>query len=294
MEFRKFSILVLAMIGLMTVGCSNDDEVIAVYDPPPQPPQGVFSITGNDSVFVYWTAPYEGDITHYEVYRSFYEFTGYGRIGLREAEPNPDLDLHYYDPGFIDDSVTNGVTYYYAVTSIDKAGQESDLSAETVKDTPRPDGRMTLYDDAVDPSASAFDFSAATVVASDNVGADVYLDRSGDVFYINVISDVDVLLQPMGFNSSFDGVGWAPWAPDEGWSFNGWAEIVEGHIYVVAIKDTHGDWNYAKLRVLSENGFDGWVRFQWAYQTAENNPELAPPVIDESVVQARPSVASGQ
>lgn len=290
MNLKKASLLVLGIAILMIAGCSDDDEVVAVYDPPPQPPQGVFTITGNDSVFIYWTAPYEGDIAEYGVYRSDFEFTGYERIALIDAVPNPNLDLHYYEPGYIDDGVSNGNTYYYAVTSIDKIGQESDLSAETVMDTPRPDGRMTLYDDAVDPTESAFDFSARTVVPSGDAGADVYLDRVGDVFYLNSVSDVDVLLQPMGFHASFDDVGWAP---QEGWSFNGWAEIVEGHIYVVVIRDTHGDWNYAKLRVLQEDLTNGRVLFQWAYQTDINNPELAPPVIDESVTQAKPSAGSG-
>ncbi|MCK4460323.1 MAG: hypothetical protein KAW46_00880, partial [candidate division Zixibacteria bacterium] len=127
----KRSILVLVVMSLMITGCSND-EVIAVYDPAPQPPQGVFSITGNDSVFVYWTAPYEGDISYFAVYRSYEEFTGYREIALVEAVPNSDLDLIYYEPGYIDDSVTNGTTYFYAITSIDEAGQESELSAESV------------------------------------------------------------------------------------------------------------------------------------------------------------------
>ncbi len=280
MELMKRSILALVLMSLMVAGCC-DDEVIAVYDPPPQPPQGVFSITGNDSVFIYWTAPYEGDITHFEVFRSFYEFTDYELIAVVEAWPNPDLDLIYYEPGYIDDSVTNGTTYFYAVTSIDEAGQQSELSAESVFDTPRPEGRMTLWDDSVNTAGSAFDFSEGGVVAYADAGADVWLNRFDGVFYIEVISYVDVLIQPMGFSASFDGVGWAPWAPDEGWSWTGWAEIVPGHIYVIAIKDAHNDWNYAKLRVLAE-GADA-VMFQWAYQTDENNPELAPPVIGDPV-----------
>ena len=281
MELMKRSILALVLMSLMVAGCS-DDEVVAVYDPPPQPPQGVFSITGNDSVFIYWTAPYEGDITHFEVFRSFYEFTDYELIAVVEAWPNPDLDLIYYEPGYIDDSVTNGTTYFYAVTSIDEAGQQSELSAESVFDTPRPDGRVTLYDEAVKPDSGAFDFSTASIVGSADASADVYIDRAGVVFYINVTNEVDVFLQPMGFHSSFDGVGWAP---QERWSHNGWAEIVPGHIYVMAIRNAHGDWNYAKMRVLAEDNDTGVVMFQWAYQEDKNNPELAPPVVGDSVCQ---------
>lgn len=281
MELMKRSILALVLMSLMVAGCS-DDEVVAVYDPPPQPPQGVFSITGNDSVFIYWTAPYEGDISYFAVYRSYEEFTDYHEIALVEAVPNSYLDLIYYEPGYIDDNVTNCSTYFYAITSIDEAGQESELSAESVFDTPRPDGRVTLYDEAVKPDSGAFDFSTAAVVGSADASADVYIDRVGVVFYINVTSDVDVLLQPMGFHAVFDSVGWAP---QEGWSYNGWAEIVPGHIYVMAIRDAHGDWNYAKLRVLQEDLDTGAVMFQWAYQEDKNNPQLAPPVVGDPVCQ---------
>ena len=284
MELMKRSILALVLMSLMVAGCC-DDEVIAVYDPPPQPPQGVFSITGNDSVFVYWTAPYEGDISYFAVYRSYEEFTGYREIALVDAVPNSVLDLIYYEPGYIDDSVTNGTTYFYAITSIDEAGQESELSAESVFDTPRPDGRVTLYDEAINTSASAFDFSVAAVVAYDDADADVWLNRFDGIFYLEVKSTVVAVIQPMGFHASFDGVGWAPWAPQVGWSYNGWAEIVPGHIYVMAMKDSHGDWNYAKMRVLAKDDDNDAVLFQWAYQEDKNNPELAPPVVGDPVCQ---------
>ncbi len=276
MELMKRSILALVLMSLMVAGCC-DDDVIAVYDPPPQPPQGVYTITGNDTVYVNWAAPYEGDLTFFGVYRSDQELTGYSRIALIEVDANPYLDLLYY--GYKDDSVTNGDTYFYAVTSIDEAGQESELSAESVFDTPRPDGEMTLYDDAIDSDRSGFDFSTGTRVESENPNADVYLDRdfSTGVFYVNSTSIINVRVQAAGFHSSFDGIGWSPWAPDEGWSYTGWAEIVPGHIYLVAIKYAPNQWNYAKLRVLTEDDDDGYVNFQWAYQTDINNPELVPP-----------------
>ena len=274
MKSKLLFTLMIALIGtVLTTGCSDNDDVIAVYNPPPQPPQDVFSVTGNDSVFIHWTAPYEGDITHFGVYRSRQEFTGYDVIATVNALDNPNLDLVYYDPGYIDTDVSNGLTYYYAITSIDRAGQESDLSAESAFDTPRPDGEMILYDDAVDSDLSGFNFLTGTVVESYNIAADVYLDRINGVFYINA-TNVDVRLQAAGYHSSFDGVGWAP---QDGWSYTGWAEIVPGHIYIVAIKDNHGDWNYAKLRVLGEDDNAGTVMFQWAYQLDDNNPELAPP-----------------
>ncbi|MDH3892000.1 MAG: hypothetical protein OEV49_13045 [candidate division Zixibacteria bacterium] len=289
MYSKSLLTLMIALIAtVLTTGCS-DDEVIAVYDPVPQPPQNVFTVTGDVSVSVFWTAPYEGDITFYGIYRSAQEFTGYDVIATISAEPNPDRDLVYYDPGYIDTDVTNGETYFYAVTSIDRAGHESELSAESAFDTPRPDGEMTLYDDAIDSDRSGFDFSTGTRVASENPEADVYLDRDlNNVFYINSTDANNVLVQAAGFHSSFDGVGWAP---QDGWSYTGWAEIVPGHIYIVAIKYAPDQWNYAKLRVLTENDNAGTVRFQWAFQTDINNPELAPP--SDANIDTRSRVDAG-
>lgn len=288
MNSKSLLTLLIALFGLvLATGCS-DDDVIAVYDPVPQPPQGVFTITGDVSVVVNWTAPYEGDIIRYGIYRSDQEFTGYDVIADVAARPNPDLDLHYYDSGYVDTDVTNGQTYFYAVTSIDRAGQESDLSAESAFDTPRPDGEMTLYEDAVNSDRSGFDFSTGTRVASENPAADVYLDRINDVFYINATNTFNVWVQAAGFHSSFDGVGWAP---QDGWSFTGWAEIVPGHIYLVAIKYAPDQWNYAKLRVLTKDNA-GTVRFQWAYQTDINNPELAPPTDANTDIRSRVDAGS--
>ncbi len=284
-----FSLMIILIGTISLAGCS-DDDVVTVIDQPPQPPQSVYTITGDDTVFIYWTAPYEGDIAYYGIYRSSQELTGYDLIAEVEADPNPNLDLVYYDPGYVDADVSNGLTYYYAVTSVDEAGQESDLSAETVFDTPRPEGEMTLYDDAVDPNRSGFNFLTGTVMESGNPGADVYLDRDikTGVFYINA-TNIDVLLQAAGYHESFDGIGWAP---QNGWSYTGWAEIIPGHIYVVAIKDNHGDWNYAKLRVLAENDNAGTVTFQWAYQLDDNNPELVPPTEENTDLTARAGIGS--
>lgn len=292
----KSKLILTLMIALtatiLMTGCGND--VIIDYDPPPQPPQDVFTITGDNSVFIHWTAPYEADITHFGVYRSDHEFTGYNVIATVEAEENPHLDLVYYEPGYIDTDASNSTTYYYAVTSIDFAGQESELSAESAFDTPRPEGEMVLYDVAIDPTYAAFDFFSRRVVSYEDSAADVYLDRdpTTGVFYINAIyynpSNPNVLLQAAGYHSSFDGIGWAP---QEGWSYTGWAEIVPGHIYIVAIKDSRG-WNYAKLRVLAENDNVGTVMFQWAYQIDDNNPELAPPSDANTDLRSREAAGS--
>ncbi len=268
----KISILMLILATLLAAGCSEDDEV-TVYDPAPQPPQGVYTVTGDDSVFVYWTAPYEADLKEFIIWRSFDEFDGYEEIGNVVAAANPDIDLVYYAPGFVDATAHNGTTYFYAVSSVDRRSQYSDLSAESVFDTPRPEGTVTLYDQAERPELAGFDFLTKTVVSFDDADADLTIDRDLDgVFYINAATGM-VDLQSMGYTYSFDDIGWAP---DAGWSSTGWAEIVQGHTYVVRITDGHGDFNYAKLQVIAINSYNGYVVLRWAYQEDSNNPELVP------------------
>ncbi len=273
--------LTILLGALLVAGCEDNDCVfcdsddVIILDPAPQPPQGVYSITGDDTVYVYWNGPYEEDIKEYIIWRSYEEYDNYVAVGYRQAEHNPNLDLIIYE--FKDDSVTNGVTYFYAVTAVDDADQMSELSAESVFDTPRPDGRAVFYDRAARPNQAGFSFSPATVVPYPSSAAHVYVDRGDNgVFYINA-ANIDVEIQGMGFTYGFDDIGWAP---QEGWSANGWAEIVPGHSYVVGIRDNHGDWNYAKIRILATDEQTGEVSFQWAYQPSPNNPELvAPPEI---------------
>ncbi|MFH1687202.1 MAG: hypothetical protein ABIE70_06725 [bacterium] len=275
-----FTFMMAGLLVLM-IGCSDENETTTVNDPAPQPPQGVYTVTGDDSVFVYWNGPYERDIKEFIVWRSFEEFDNYLEIGRRTAKNNPNLDLIYYEPGFIDTQVDNGTTYFYAVSSVDKRGQVSELSAETVFDTPRPDGTATLYDVAVNQSLSAFDFSEHQVLDAGESIADVFVDRVEGVFYINIANDF-VDLQSMGFHDWFEDIGWAP---VEGWSNNGWAEVVLGHIYVVRITDAADHVNYAKLQVTSINSSVGTVTFRWAYQEADDNRELVPENGDDTMIQ---------
>jgi len=90
----------------------------------------------------------------------------------------------------------------------------------------------------------------------------------GGIFYLNAGNE-NTDLQDMGYTETFDDIGWAP---QNGWSENGWAEIILGHTYVIWTDD----FRFAKMRVESIHDADGFVLFRWAYQTAPDNPELAP------------------
>ena len=278
---RTILLLLMAAMMVAMIGCSNEeDKIINVNDPAPQPPQGVYTITGDDSVFIYWSGPYESDIVEFIIWRSAEEVDNYTEIGRRTADANPNLHLILYHPGFVDVQVDNGETYFYAISSVDKRGQVSDLSAETVDDTPRPDGMMTLYDVAIEQSRSAFDFSEHRVIDAGESAADVYVDRVDSVFYVNAANDY-VDLQSMGYQNNFDSIGWAP---QQGFSGLGWEEVVIGHTYVVRISDATDRVNYAKIRAISRSNGEGTVDFQWAYQTDDDNPELIPGSGDEPLI----------
>ena len=134
MKLKRLIVLpILVILAIALSGCS-DDEILIINEIPPAP-QGVFSITGDNAVFIFWNAPYEVDLAEFFVYRSLDPVINYAVIGTVIADPNPNLDLVLHQ--FTDITVVNGQTYYYAVASVDDAGQVSALSAENVMDTPR-------------------------------------------------------------------------------------------------------------------------------------------------------------
>ncbi len=268
----KLTSLMLVLLALGMVGCSDDDDIVAIHDPVPASPQGVFSITGDDQTWIFWNGIYDSDVDEYVVYRSLEALDGYQAIATIDAESNPNLDLIVYH--HVDETANNGTTYWYAVTSVDNAGQESELSAENVFDTPRPDGQVYLFFNDDTPSLAGFNLAAHANVPDTSTAADVWMDRDIDgVPYLNV-GNIDTDIQDKGFTDYFDDVGWADTL---GWSELGYTEIILGHTYVIWTADNH----FAKMRALSFNtGIGGLnsVTFEWAYQTDPGNLELAPVV----------------
>jgi hypothetical protein len=259
--------IMILSLTMVFIGCEEKNDVL-VIDETPAAPQNVFSITGDSQVFLYWNGPYEADIDEYIIWRSYDPVNNYVEVGSVNAVPNPDLDLLIYE--YVDFSVVNGQTYYYAVSTVDLAGQVSDLSAENVFDTPRPEGADEMFDSTFAPSNSAFIFSAGSVVPVSSPLADVFVDEVGGVFYINAVDDLTDI-QDMGYTSpDFSDISWAP---SDGWSDNGWLEIIEGHTYVVWTRDGH----FAKIRTYQLNSNS--VLFTWAYQTDFDNPELVAPAL---------------
>lgn len=246
----------LAMVGLLgATGCDDEPDVVAV-NLPPYRVDGVYSVTGDQEVTVYWRANQEDDISYYAVYRNNEPTGNFALIGTTTGTQ------------FVDQNVANGATYYYAVSAVDFSGLESEeLSYENVFDTPRPEGfDAVLTNVIVDDFTSGWDFSHFTARASGDVRTDIFYEATGGHFLI--YTPPDTRIQDAGYVALRD----VDFAPPAGWSTDGIVEAIVGHSYIVLTRDDH----YAKFEVTSR-GTNG-MTMDWAYQVDTGNPELAKPL----------------
>lgn len=252
--------VVIIMILFLLISCCKISEPDTE---PPAVPRGVISITGDRAVYLQWYPNNEKDLAGYNVYRNY--------------SPGGFFDLieTVFTPYFVDYNVINGVTYYYAVSAFDEAGNESDLSPDLVYDTPRPEGTDMLKSYLTDPFESGFDFSAGEVLPYDGTQTDIYYeyDTLYEIHYMNCAND-STDIQDFGYMDDLDGINYAP---EQGWSYLGWVELIVGHGYIVWTRDNH----FAKFRIIDYG--NGWCKFDWAYQIDEGNRELAPPGTRESI-----------
>ncbi len=248
------------ILVLLAAACRTTDP--CCDDIPPAVPAGVWSVTGDGYVEILWSPVREDDLAGYNIYRSRSEWGTYELIGGSG------------DNDYIDWDVDNGITYFYAVTSYDWDDNESELSYESVFDTPRPAGHDLVIHD-VDELAGV-DFSGFydnMIHPWDDPFVDMYLLWL-DGRYALSSTDVEVGgqvygtdIQYAGYVSSLDEIDWAP---DGGWSTEtaDTVTLFEGHGYLVWTWENH----FAKFRV-EHIGYD-YVVIDWAFQVDEGNPEL--------------------
>jgi hypothetical protein len=244
----------------LVAGCEDEDPV--VVDSPPFPPDGVFSVTGDGVVSIFWNPNQEPDLAGYRVYRGPQEFGQYDFL----------VEVSASTTAYDDADVVNGDTWFYAVTAFDAAGHDSELSRETVFDTPRPEGfSLVLVELGQDPTRAGYDFSSLSNVsqpASDGT-TDIYFESSGGVDYV-VAANPLVDIQDYGV---IDLVA-VDWAPETGWAPSKRVEAIDDHCYIVRIVDNQGRYNMAKFEVIGPPTTN--LTIDWAYQESDNNPELAP------------------
>ena len=267
MKAKKFTIIVLLLgLALVWFGCDTprwrgeecccceDDYYCDDYAPPPTP-TGVYSVTGDECVRLYWDPVNVCDIAGYRVWRGYSETGYYYLIGETPSAY------------FVDTDVENGQTYYYAVSAYDIWGNESNLSTDLVFDTPRPEGhgeRAYIMEEY--PDDAGYDFSEYWVVPYDYPTADIYFGYDSDEceYYMQAAnSSTDILIY--GHTEDLSDVDWAP---ENGWLEGARVEIHEEYSYLVWTADNH----FAHIRIVRLDG--PVIEFDWAYQTDPGNPEL--------------------
>jgi len=243
----KSSSLVIIIIVLIMSGCNNTVEYKTLLTPP----QGVSALALDNQVYIKW------DHTYYEAYgyrvyvNSSYN-GNYTPIGTTRANQ------------FVDQNARNGITYYYAVTTYDIDGNESDLSIENVYATPRPEvANIVLNDRQTNPNKAGYEFSTNTILPFNNPNTDIYIDWISGQYFMVVYEDTDI--QDMGYTASFDEI---KFSPTKGWSPLKEVLLIEGHTYVVWTFDNH----YAKIRIKQINSNN--IVFDCSYQTAVGNTQL--------------------
>ena len=252
---RGTIVALLAVFALGAAGCVDDGPIVIRDQVAPAKPQAVKTVTGDERVTLSWVRNTESDLAGYRVYRGTTSYDG------------PFLPLGTTgSTTYVDDSVVNGTTYYYAVAAYDDAGNESDLSTENTVDTPRPAGtNLVLNARSFEPALpSGYDFSADLLRQSGHTETDIYYELVSGT-RLMVARDLSTDIQDAGFHA-LDDLDWAP--GDEGWSPTGSAELILGHAYYVWTRTG----NFAKFRVTSLT--DSQVRVDWAYQLQADNPEL--------------------
>jgi hypothetical protein len=268
---KRLFFLMLMVPGVLGLVACNDDTIIYANDDVPPPPTGVYSITGDRQVEIRWNPVWLEDVAGYGVYWSDTANGEYTRIATVTGRAS---DF------YVASGLTNGIKRYYAVDAFDEAGNESELSYETVHDTPRPSGTgVFVYAESAQTDQAGLDFSAhATpffVTSYGSPNADLQFHVSSGILYARgtLISGYLNDIQDLGYTDSMDEVSWAP---AYGWSAAPLGvELIPGHTYVVWTWDGF----FAKFRVVeiyySAPQVPSAAEIDWAYQVDQNNPELS-------------------
>jgi fibronectin type 3 domain-containing protein len=109
--------------GQVTISVDGPWGAILITPPgtdltPPAAPSGLTATAGDGTVSLAWDSG--ADVAGYTIYRSRVSGGGYTRLN----------DAPMLATAYCDDTVTNGQLYYYVVTALDSAGNESDRSNE--------------------------------------------------------------------------------------------------------------------------------------------------------------------
>jgi len=201
MAWDYFGVSVGISGGYAIAGAYGDDNVgtysgsAYLFDLPPDIPTGLLATAGNGQVSLTWTVSTESDINKYKIYRSTTSgFTP--STGNKIAEPTTN--------SYTNTGLTNGTAYYYKISAVDDAGNESGFSTE-VSATPSTlvgewkfDGN---YDNSISGKPAGAVIGSPTAYTTGGIsGGYLYVPTSADGLSIPDYSDVDL---PTSFTVEF-------------------------------------------------------------------------------------------
>ncbi len=140
----------------------------------PLVPMGLKTLDRDEGVLLLWNISPEGDVTHYNVYRSDELEGDYTQLNQR---PVP-----LEDPQYLDSEMQRGKAWFYSVSAVDGAGNESPRSgASTIIpiDTEPPAGIAGL-EWQVDAPSRMVELNWSPSQARDLAGYVVYRRKSGE------------------------------------------------------------------------------------------------------------------
>jgi hypothetical protein len=243
-------------------------------------PASLVSISLDNAIHLMWSDnAYQNEPNGFDYYRVY--STSYN-LDNNVCGSSWSLEGTTIAPSFLVDALTNGVPRCFAVSAISIEGFES-LWSSLRYDTPRPDGRnVILYTAAAQANQSGFrffqDLNGDGVIARSELGLvgnassgtnDLVLADIGGILFLRaqrLATDFQVYgTAPIGDLTDID------IAPVSGYARNDiQAQPLWG--YVFRINPGDGFYRYGSLRVSAVG--QGYVIFDWAYQTDPGNPEL--------------------
>jgi len=284
---KKLGLLFICTTLIIALGCKEEEEVVAAEEL--NPPLGLYSITGDEKVTLFWyTSNYEENLSGYRIYQyeGVWDESSMDSIpsAFTKVDSLPVTGTSYDLRTKEVTGLINGTTYSFFIVAAMNDWSDLSYTSNVIHDTPREE---TAIDVTLDAKTTAGENPVKVFDLSDFIVVTDTIDYSD---YSTTTGNGDILCET--FNP---GAGPRPWvdgindggiqdlgymqdwniadvAPTDGYAATGHSvEVIMGHVYAVKTGDNH----CAKFQIT---GMDTatictWIKFKAAYQPDPNNPE---------------------
>ena len=291
--------VLISIAVLVSAGCDHKrSRIVGPYDTTsPDEPRNVYTVTGDGFVTIYWSAPADLDVDGYGIFLSVDDHDYWFVAEVSSSHRHWLLDGSRI-PRSVPLEFVNGNTYWFGVTAVDRAGNESPLTTGSIaSDTPRPEGQDLRLYDVNGPRAqeSGYDFSRSPFgypMHGADLFADIYFIREAGAALMRTAHPGVVELQDMGQRGFQDAA--VGWFDEASWHGGVQTTLRVGHVYLVRIWEetrpgnSSEPFHVGKFQVTALAA--DVVTLRWAYQIAPNNHELKP--TSASAARAEPRAPS--